>query len=73
MKKIKSNKNILLQAQDGPEGIEIYTDDDEGVVDWAITFPPVYVTISINGAMAKFGPFTLPKIYKDVARALAID
>jgi hypothetical protein len=66
-----NTKVILLEAADGPEGIEIYTDDEEGIVDWACTFPSVYVNISINGAMAKFGPFTLPKIYKDIEKAVS--
>lgn len=73
------DRKILLGANDGPEGITIYTSDEEGMVDGATTFPAVYVNVSLNGGSAHFGPFTLGSIYKqlnltlsgeDVARTL---
>lgn len=64
------DKQILLDVGDGPEGITIYTSDDEGVVDWAGSFPAVYITISINGAFAKFGPFSLKGIHDQIKSAL---
>lgn len=63
-------KTTLLFAADGPECIEIYTDDDRGVVDWAPSFPALYIDVSINGARGHFGPFTLGKVYQDIKDAL---
>lgn len=64
------DKKILLDVGDGPEGITIYTSDDEGVVDWAGSFPALYITISIMGADAKFGPFSLASIHNGIKSAL---
>ena len=55
---------ILLNVSDGPEAIKIYTSEEEGVIDWSNTFPAVYVQIALNGAYAKFGPFSLACIYE---------
>ena len=63
-------KNILLRSFDGPEGIEIYTDDDRGVIDWAQSFPALYVTVCINGASAQFGPFQLGSTYESLKRQI---
>lgn len=60
----RRDKEILLSVGDGPEGIEIYASEDEGVVDWSNTFPAVYLVASINGASIKLGPFQLPAIYQ---------
>lgn len=67
---MKTDKRILLSVADGPEGIEIYTSDDEGVVDWSPAFPAVYITASLNGAMVKLGPFTLKAIYEQLRERL---
>lgn len=64
--KALKDKITLLSVGDGPEGIEIYTSQDEGVVDWATSFPAVYLTASINGAQVKLGPFTMPGIYRQL-------
>lgn len=61
MTKLTKDKTVLLAIGDGPEGIEIYTSDQEGVIDWAATLPALYVSVTINGAMAHFGPFVLSK------------
>jgi hypothetical protein len=61
---------VLLDASDGPEGIRIYTSEEEGVVDWSGTFPAVYVEIALNGANAKFGPFQLAAIHEKLAAQL---
>ena len=66
------DRRILLDASDGPEGITIYTSEDEGVVDWSPTLPGLYVTVNINGATARFGPFTLASIREKVEEALGI-
>jgi hypothetical protein len=64
------DKTILLSVGDGPEGIEIYTSEDEGVIDWSSTFPAVYLTASLNGASVKLGPFTMGSIYKQLLSCL---
>lgn len=56
---MERDKQILLSVADGPEGIEIYTSEDEGVCDWSQTFPAMYLTASVNDAYVKLGPFTL--------------
>jgi hypothetical protein len=52
-----SDKQVILSAADGPEGIEIYTSEEEGVVDWSPTSPAMYLVATINGATVKLGPF----------------
>lgn len=64
------DKKILLSVADGPEGIEIYTSEDEGMVDWSPSFPAVYVVINTQDAMVKLGPFQLRSIYDGLAAAL---
>ncbi len=67
-KGVKPLRTVLLDVHDGPEGIKIYTDDDRGVIDWSNSFPAVYLEVSINGAFAKFGPFSLDAIYRQLAQ-----
>lgn len=64
-------KQTLLEIGDGPEGIHIYTDEDRGVVDWAETFPPVYIDISMWRVNAHFGPFTLRSIHEQLVNRLS--
>lgn len=40
------DRKILLDVGDGPEGIKIYTSEDEGVIDWSSTEPTVYLEIA---------------------------
>ena len=61
---------VLLDVGDGPEGITIYTSENEGTIDWSQTFPALYVDISINGAYAHFGPFSLKSIYESVKKQI---
>lgn len=63
-------KKILLNASDGPEGIEIYTSEDRAVVDWAAHSPALYVQVNINGAMTHMGPFALDSIRTQVEEAV---
>ena len=58
-----NDKQILLDVGDGPEGIQIYTSEEEGIVNWAGSFPAVYIVASLWGANFKLGPFTLGSIY----------
>jgi hypothetical protein len=60
------DRQYLLRAGDGPEGIEIYTSDEEGVVDWSQAFPALYLTASMNGVMVKLGPFSMPEVWRQV-------
>jgi hypothetical protein len=59
-----------LSVGDGPEGIEIYTSEERGVVDWSSTFPAVYVHVAMNGVAVNLGPFRLPAIYDQLAERL---
>ena len=56
-----ADKKVLFELADGPEGITIYSSDKEAVVDWANHIPALYVTVALDGAFAKFGPFKLLK------------
>lgn len=64
-----ADKRVLFSACDGPESIEIYTSENEGVIDWSRSFPALYLSASTDGASVKLGPFQLPKVYEDVLRA----
>jgi hypothetical protein len=66
----ESDKKILLDVNDGPEGITIYTSESEGVVDWSQSFPALYVVVVVNGAQAKFGPFTSYKVFEGIKNAV---
>lgn len=58
--RVDSTKNVLLSVADGPEHIELYTSEDEAVVDWAKDFPALYISVSCGmNSCAKFGPFSL--------------
>lgn len=67
---MKADRVVLLDASDGPEGITIYTSDEEGVVDWSQAFPAVYVEATMMGAMVKLGPFSLSSIYDQLVNQL---
>jgi hypothetical protein len=58
------DKKILFDIDDGPEGITIYTSDEEGVVDWGNDLPALYLEASLHGANFKLGPFQLSTIRK---------
>lgn len=66
----RPDKKILLSVADGPEGIEIYTSEEEGMVDWSPAFPAVYIVVNTHDAMFKAGPFSLPAIYEQLVAAL---
>jgi hypothetical protein len=51
------DRQVILSAADGPEGIEIYTSEEEGIVDWSPASPALYLVASVNGASIKLGPF----------------
>lgn len=63
----QSDKRVLLQVGDGPEGIEIYTSEEEGVVDWAEHLPGLYVVVTLDGAYVKLGPFHLRSLQEQLA------
>lgn len=64
-----SDKQILFEVADGPEGVTIYSSEDEAISSWGRHVPGVFVSVSVNGAMAHFGPFSLIKP-EDIGRAL---
>jgi len=58
----KYDREFLLEIGDGSDGIEIYTSEDEAVVDWATDIPALYLTVSCGMLVnAKFGPFPLSR------------
>jgi hypothetical protein len=67
---MQDDKVFLLDVGDGPEGIQIYTSEEEGVVDWSQTFPPVYLEATLWGARVKLGPFTLGSIHTQLKERL---
>ena len=64
------SREWLLHATDGPEGIEIYTSEDEGVIDWSATFPAVYVVVATHDSYVKLGPFQCKRVYKQLKEQL---
>lgn len=64
------SKIILLEVSDGPEGIEIYADNDRGIIDWSDTFPAIYITVDIQGAHTRMGPFQLKGIFEGLKHML---
>ena len=62
------DRKYLLNIADGPECIQIYTSDDEGVNDWSNDLPAMYVYVALNDATVKLGPFTI--LRKQVEEAL---
>lgn len=66
----QKQKTILLEASDGPEGIQIYTSEEEGVVDWSPAFPALYVVVNTQDAMVKVGPFQLKTVYEQLIKQL---
>mgnify|MGYP000968374340 CR=1 FL=1 len=69
----KSDKKVLLSVGDGPEHIELYTSEDESVVDWSYRPPhgALYLVACLNGASVRLGPFYL--ICDEVAKRLSSD
>jgi hypothetical protein len=68
--KYAPDRQILLSVGEGPEGIQIFTSDDRGVVDWSSTFPAMYLYASVNGASVLLGPFQMKTIYDQLLLAL---
>lgn len=66
---MKADRKILLDAGDGPDGLTIYTSEEEAIVDWAASSPAMYITVAVQGGYAKFGPF-LPRVLEQVKAAL---
>lgn len=65
-----TDKQVLLSVGDGPEGIEIFTSEERGVVDWSATFPAVYLSAAVNGASVLLGPFSMPDIHRQLIEKL---
>ena len=63
---------VLLEVGDGPEGIKIYTSEEEGVVDWANSFPALYIEVSVQGAYVKLGPFQCFETYRQLMEKLGL-
>lgn len=63
------DKNIIFDTGDGPEGICVYTSEDEGVVDWSSTKPTVYVMIANDTGCFKVR-LTRQKVVDDLLAAL---
>jgi len=65
-----SDKKILLSVGDGPEHIEIYTSEEEGVVNFSPALPGLYLTASCQDAYIKLGPFQLETIREGIIERL---
>ena len=63
-------KTTLLKIAAGPESIEIYTDDDEGIVDFSYDLPALYLIASTHDSFVKLGPFCLSSIRKQLEERL---
>jgi hypothetical protein len=65
------DRKVLLKVADGPDGITLYTSEQEAIATWADGETTLFLEVS-NGlnAYAKFGPF-LPEVLKQVRAALA--
>jgi len=68
--KPRHDRKTLLDVKDGPEGIHIYTSEEDAIVDFSEDIPGLYIDVAINGACSKFGPFTLRSIREGVEKAL---
>lgn len=56
---IPHDKKVILSASDGPDHIEVYSSDAEGVVDFSPILPAVYLSASVQDCYVKMGPFQL--------------
>lgn len=63
------DKKIIFDSGDGPEGICVYTSEDEGAVDWADTIPAVYIEIANYTTSFKIR-LTMQKVVDDLLAAL---
>jgi len=63
------DKKIIFDTGDGPEGLTVYTSEDEGVVDWSNTTPTVYVVIANDTGCFKIR-MTMQKVVDDLLAAL---
>lgn len=68
---MSQDKKTLLFVADGPESIEIYTSENEAVVDHSPLIPVVYLIASTHGAYVKLGPFCLESIRKGIEAIFA--
>jgi hypothetical protein len=68
---IPPDKKRLLFAADGPEGIEIYTSEEEAICDFSPTIPALYLIATVQGASVKLGPFMCGDLVRAVQAALA--
>jgi hypothetical protein len=62
---------ILFESADGPDGIRLYTSEQQAAVDWAGDANALYLEASVNGAFIRLGPF-LRKIRFDLESALGV-
>jgi len=64
------DQQVLLDVEDGPEGIKIYLSMDRGVVDWSSSLPAMYIEATLWGASVKLGPFHMNSVRDAVVHAL---
>lgn len=50
-------KRVLFEASDGPDGLKLYTSEDQAAVDYAGDENALYLEASVNGAYVCLGPF----------------
>jgi hypothetical protein len=61
-------KKILFKCCDGPEGLEIYTSEQQAITDWATDYPALYLIADIQGSHVRLGPFQISKIRKSLEK-----
>jgi hypothetical protein len=66
----RPDKAVLLDVGDGPDGIQLYTSEDEAIATWAAGVPALFLIAQGMGAYVKLGPF-LPRVLEQLRNALA--
>lgn len=65
-----ADKKVLLSLSDGPEGIEIYTSEEAAIVEWSSDIPSLYISVTVDGAYVRLGPFHMKSIREGIERVL---
>lgn len=58
------DKTVLFSAREGPESLEIYTSEDQAIVDDGVDIPGLYIKATLMGAAFYLGPFCCSSIRK---------
>lgn len=67
---VNNDRVYLLKAADGPESIEIYTSDHEGVSNWSQDSPAMFLSATTMDCLVHLGPFHLATVREQVEKAV---